>query len=79
MLHAEFLLGGAGVYAGNFSAPPFFPTAADAAMPHAVPSNPAETWLIKALFALPHSLQLPRLAAQDRWKLCREAEIQECM
>lgn len=40
-------------------------------------SNQAETWLVKALFALPFSLQLPRLTAWDRWKLCREGEIQE--
>lgn len=40
-------------------------------------SNRAETWLEKALFALPFSLQLPHLAAQDRRKLCRESETQE--
>lgn len=37
----------------------------------------AETWLGKVLFSLPFSMQLPCLAAQAIWKLCREAEIRE--
>lgn len=77
VLHTKLLPGDAGLAVENFSAPTFFATAADGAMSHTALSNRAETWLVKALFALPFSLQLPHLAARDRWKLCRDTGIQE--
>lgn len=77
VLHAYLLPGDAGVAVGNFSALTFSATAADTTRSHTARSNQAETWLVTALFALPSSLQLPRLAAWDRWKLCKDTEIQE--
>lgn len=75
VLLAELLPGNAGVAVGNFWAPTFFVTAAGAAMSHTAPSRAlaGEGPLCSPLFPL----QLPHLTAQDRWKMCRDSELQE--